>query len=632
MKKLFCFIITLFFSLCLFSQNFTSVDLSDKIYEYLEIAKVKGFCSNLTHTKPYTQSEILTSIEEILKSEGVFTDTELQIFTSYKEQFTFSKLEKNSVLKANSEFNLFNSDYTARLFYNAEAQSIFSTGLYTNKDFSSWGMDNLFTLNLRGDVANNFSFGFSAIFDVTRMPLQSLGTYDIGYLWYNREESETPRQINVYKNNSYLPYAYSKPWGGQMYLFSNMSASGLEGWPTEWGLSGTTTSEIRASFLDDNLKVAFGRYRREVAGMQNDSSLVLNSNAQPFVGVDFEAKIGKYIKFSSLVGVLEYPNQDYINEDALPKTQDLNIDDTFYFQNAFSMNMLEFDYKYLHLDFGGTVVWPKRFELGYMFPLLIYVEYQNHIGDNDNLSLFGDFKFTLPNTGSVWASLYLDEINGLNNNPLNSTRAMFAYQAGINYIVPKLSFSNVSFSYTKIEPYCYTHHAINYTPWYNHYICENYTNNGENLGYYLPPNSDEFKLNFNWTPNVDLRVTAGYQYIRHGADYGSQQVPGSSLYSELQIRERDELKKFFLHDGAYNHSHIIQLGANYNFRRFNLPLEVYGNLGFVYSYFTLIDSALYTRTGKAENVNRKTKSYKVDTQEYPIQKGIVFTLGLKFKL
>ncbi len=39
-------------------------------------------------------------------------------------------------------------------------------------------------------------------------------------------------------------------------------------------------------------------------------------------------------------------------------------------QNAFSANMLQFRYKnYLFLDLIDSVVWPKRFELGYIVSL-----------------------------------------------------------------------------------------------------------------------------------------------------------------------------------------------------------------------------------------------------------------------
>ena len=51
------------------------------------------------------------------------------------------------------------------------------------------------------------------------------------------------------------------------------------------------------------------------------------------------------------------------------------------------MIIVNLDFERLHFDFGSTVVWPKRFELGYAFPLIDNVIYQNNVGDNDNQGL-----------------------------------------------------------------------------------------------------------------------------------------------------------------------------------------------------------------------------------------------------
>ena len=511
-------------------------------------------------------------------------------------------------------------------------------------------MDNMFKLVFDGDLGNNLSYRLKGVMDFSKMPLMEKDPYFIGYPWYgenvhnfidgNKDEdgneydvSDKARYIRRYLNNSYLPYAYKKPWSGQFYYAKNMSAEGLEGWASSFGLGFTIDGEIRASVFDNHIILGAGRIDREIGAMDDGSSLVLNKQAYPFLAMDVQFMIFKWLKYYSLTGILEYPNQDYINEDELKKLNySGSLDDSYYFQNAFSLNMLEFDYKRIHADFGCSVIWPKRFELGYMFPLANYVEYQNHIGDCDNLALFGDLKYTLPGIGSVWGSFYLDEINGLNNNPFIYTRAMFAYQAGVKYVLPKLTFSTLSFRYTKIEPYCYTHHSINYTPWYDHYICENYTNNGESLGYYLPPNSDEFLLQYKIKPSVNTNIGASYQLIRHGADYGSQQVPGSNIYSELSIYNRSDLKKYFLHDGAYNWIHILSSGGKATINT-KYPISVYGNLGLIFSYFTVIDQEKYSRDDYGNNGNCRDVDFKTpfdisNSDEYPTLFGTVLTIGV----
>jgi hypothetical protein len=346
--------------------------------------------------------------------------------------------------------------------------------------------------------------------------------------------------------------------------------------------------------------------------------------------------VSEFIDYMIVSRVTSYRSVDYstIKNYVFNITKSIRRQEVDSLKKILRKHMIELDFKYFHFDFGSSTVFPKRFEIGYMFPLINMVEYQNHIGDYDNTAMFGDIKVKIPEYGSIWASLYLDEINGLNNNPFTSTRAMYAGQLGTKILFPWLPFANISMRYTKIEPYCYTHHAINYTPWYNHYIIENYTNNGESLGYYLPPNSDEFFFKFEAKPKANLNTSLQYQFIRHGAEYGSQQVPGSSLYSELSPYNRDELNKYFLRDGAYNWMHIISVSANIQNKKSKVPFMLYGTAGFMYSYYTMIDSDIYNKRHEYGNngnsgADSKTVYHFVNTDEYPVQFGGVLSLGIK---
>lgn len=649
MKKIIV-LLTCLITLCfaVTAQTNATVSITDEIYELLDVAQKKGLCSPLNSYKPYSKSQILNSLREIYDNSEKMTEQEIKIIEHYLAQYEPSEKEgKNNFFNASLKNS--NENFPVTFNYKSEFELVYSGGLYTNSDFNSWGMDNMYKINFDGDIGKGLSYRLKGVLDFSKMPLMQVGDYFIGYPLYNDEVanylagnhkddgseydvSKYARYIHRFLNNSYLPYSYKKPWSGQFYFAKNMSASGLEGWATSFGMGFSIDGEIRGSFFDNHIILGAGRFDREIAAMDTGSSLVLNGNAYPFMAVEAQFKIFNWLKFYSITGVLEYPNQDYVNKDELNKFGESgNNDDSYYYQNAFSLNMVEVDYKRFHVDFGSSVIWPKRFELGYIFPLANYVEYQNHIGDCDNLALFGDLKYTIPGIASVWGSFYLDEINGLNNNPFIYTRAMFAYQGGVKYILPKLTFATLSFRYTKIEPYCYTHHSINYAPWYNHYICENYSNNGESLGYYLPPNSDEFLLQFKMKPTANSNFGASYQLIRHGADYGSQQVPGSNIYSEMSNVNRDELKKYFLHDGAYNWIHILSAGGKATLNT-KYQLSFYGNLGLMLSYFTVIDQEKYTRddygnNGNCRDVDFNTPFDIANTDEYPTLFGAVLTLG-----
>lgn len=621
-----------------FAHNYVNVEIDDSVYKIIDYAVNCGLCKNLSGFKPYPRKLIREAIDEIINSDLELSDEDIETLVYFKEQYEYIK-QKNNLLHLSIDNDNEDDSIPCAFSFDVGAKTIASGGIYKDSDFNQYGIDFITDINFMGNIGENFSYRLNGFIDITKMPLYYLGDYLIGYNWYdqdytdyladNKKPAPKGRYITKFINTSYLPYSYYKKWDGQMYLLSNLSADGLESWPQTLGLGFGIDADIHMSFLNDKILFGGGRFRREIAGMDNGSSLVLNSKAKPFFAIDAVFSPIKNLKFSSLTGILEYPNQDYMNAASYPGVKSDRTDDSFFYQNAFSVNMVELDYKGLHLDFGGTCVWPKRFEIGYIFPLVSYVEYQNHIGDCDNLSLFGDLKYTISELGSVWGSIYIDEINGINNNPLKDTRDMFAIQGGIKYLIPGLNFSTVSLRYTKVEPYCYTHHSINYTPWYDHYVSENYTNNGESLGYYLPPNSDELLLNFDWVVNKKFELNAIYSFGRHGADFGSQAVPGSSLYSEMQNTDREDLHKYFLHDGAYNWYHMINVGGSAKLTEMRYPVTFFGNIGFIYSYYTKIDQENYTNDGKCENCNFKTPYHKVNDEEYKNMTGVVLTLGCK---
>jgi hypothetical protein len=198
---------------------------------------------------------------------------------------------------------------------------------------------------------------------------------------------------------------------------------------------------------------------------------------------------------------------------------------------------------------------------------------------------------------------------------------MYAWQCGLEVLLPVLSFSSLDLSYTKIEPYCYTHQKTS-VPWYAGPMEEAYTNHGYGLGYYLPPNSDEIKLRFQTVPISGTLVKAQFQMIRHGADYGNRAVDGSSYLSELAEMDRStdpRLRKFFLHDGAYQWLHIIKGGITHSPRK--LPIELSVELGMVFSYWTDIDGNPNDGSSHSYHI--------IDREPYSKRTGVIAGVGVR---
>jgi len=576
------------------AQTHVSVPVGHAVYYILEQAETRGLCSPLPAVKPYTRAKIIEAINEILAAEpkrfGGLTDGEREVLENTRAEFTrgaagldirngkyrFDTAGKKSV-RFSGELGVAMESLNSAARYTEEGK------IYTGTD--TWG-----TLFFTGDVGENFSFDV----DFSAGMMKAQRVYMGEYYPYAAEVDISIENKPVYTYSqplAFFPYTYKKNWDGFMFnLGGPITAGNMEGWPNDISIAAGMMSEMSGSVFGDMLLIRFGRIRREWGAMTPGSSLVLNGSARPFTGIEANFNPVPWFSYSSVTGVLEFDNANGKISDPA-KT----------FQNAYSLQQVELNYhNYLHVDFGSSAVWEKRWEFGYIYPLLDNFFYQNYIGDFDNTAIFINLKGQYPGLGKLWFSFYLDEMEIASmGSSFSLDRHMFAYQAGVQGIVPVLSFTSVTLSYTKIEPYNYTHRA-GIVPWYGDSPMESaYVNGGAGLGYYLLPNSDEIKVRFDTRLLPKTTSHLQYQLIRHGADYGPHQVDGSSLVSQLDPNGRNtkaSLKKNFLNDGAYQWTHIIKIGADHTLR--DLPFTFFGEAGAAYSYFTDISDEKYFKHAK----------------------------------
>jgi hypothetical protein len=612
--------------LSLEAQTHTSVPLNHEAYYLLEQAQIRGLCAPLPGAKPYSRAQVLSAINEILSADaegrfGGLTEQERRILENARKPLTPPPRGLDWRRGAFYAEHIWDwARFSADIGFTAE--HLFSGGGYPGDQFA-WATEHWFTVYLKGDLGERISYGFTVSGGIMRTPRKELGTYNTYYPGFVDEDapvnagddptSYVNREITSYSEPlAYFPYAYKKRWDAFVFNFTQIDNSGGVAWPQEPSIGYAMFPELSGAILNGHLTYRFARLDREWAGMERGSSLVLNQMAQPFVGLETAVRPFSWLAFSSLTGGLEYYDAEGVKISSESS------------QNLFSIAMLEFNYKnYAHFDAGSTVLWPKRFELGYLFPVADNFFYQNNIGDFDNTGLFFNLRGQYPGLGKVWFSFFLDEINP-EKNIFELDRAMYALQAGVGFSIPILSFTSVTISYTKIEPYCYTHTRV-FVPWYGDIRMEAaYVNNGKSLGSYLPPNSDELLFRFETVPAMYTKVAFQYQMIRHGADYGSSAVDGSSLLSELDPSGRSEkpvLRKYFLQDGAYQWMHILKVGGEYSLYGYGAPLKLFAEAGVVFSYFTNIEGQANSGEPSAYSV--------IDTSEYPHSTGIIFTLGVK---
>jgi hypothetical protein len=594
------------------AQTHTSVPLESHVYHVLEQAEIRGLCSPLSGIRPYTRNVIIKAINEILaaQNESKLKETERKILEQFIEKYGRPQTGfnlKQGIYGVKTSIGKNDTLISANIGASMDIE--WSGGSYS-PDEQYGGREIWLRIFMNGDLGSHLSWEVNGEVGYFQAPRKYLGSYYPYYEGFTEHESFQNDPFDVYSQPlSYFPYTYQKRWDGSVHYLSSLS--NFDSWPDSPAIGYSIKPEVTSSFFEDKLITRIGRLTHEWGIAPLGSSLSLNKMARPFLGLEAEFSPVSWVSLASMTGFLEFFNTE--GEKASGMT----------FQNAYSTTILQLKYKnYLFMDIGETVIWPKRFEFGYIFPLIPSIVYKGNIGDFDNLGAFINLKAQYPRIGNIWFSLFMDEAR-FQKDMGELDRTMLAYQAGMNFSLPILSFSSFKVSYTKVNPYCYSHISI-FVPYFrDNPIQQAYVNNGVSLGYYIPPDSDELLFSLKTMPVKNLSIHLQYQLIRHGADYGSSAVDGSSLRSELDPDGREGsnpvLKKFFLKDGAYQWMHIMKAGAEWQLP--SQPITFFGEAGVNYSYFTNI--AERANSGMAYPYS------KIDTEEYPKSTSFIVKLGVR---
>jgi hypothetical protein len=598
------------------AQQLNSVPLGHTAYNIIELGVLRGAITPPPSAKPWPELIIKRKLQEMLSaSGGKFSSQEREIIVS-----TLAPFERKKGV-----------DFAEGRYYTesrvAQSRVSFDAGLKWDSNFAvnipdpSIGAVNIGEFFIAGDMGEHFSWNFrgrAGFFSIGRERLglhedplyvdPKYGPYDgnpnsSGHHYYYDIPGQT--WTPVYAIPAFFPYTFSKQWEGG--VFSPAEMANYNDWPEKFAFGYEIISEMNAGFFDNLLQLRFGRMRRDWGPESNGASLFMNGMARPYMALEGTALPFQWLRFSFLTGALEYQNTG--------GNQWMSADP---FQSLFSLTYLEIDTgKHFHFDFGSATVWPKRLDLGYAFPLNSNFMYQNNIGDFDNLALFADLEYRLPGVFKIWGSLYVDEIRPVLGSFFNLDRNMYSYQGGIKANVKLLPFGALTVRYTKVEPYTYTHEYTE-TPWNRVPTDTAYLNNGESLGYYLPPNSDELLLRLEAMFRPEFQAHVQYQLIRHGADYGYGAVDGSSLRDKIVKDENGA--KFFLRDGVYQWNNIIKLGGSYTLKSRGIPLSFFTETGLVITRYTINGSA---------GIGSEGDFQALDDAVYRAGTDFIFSLGFK---
>ena len=624
------------------AQNHVSVPVDNPIYFILEQAQVRGLINTLPAVKPYSRAFIVEAIEKILDAPpSRLSDTERAILERELERFRPAQVTRRIDWSRGSY--TFGTDDEANtrflLEVGAGLQMAFSGARYSGGiEGNFWGMEHMPRVFLRGDIGERVSLDFNFIGTIARAPREELGEY---WTFYDEEATGQTvggtggkwpdainRQIPVFSQPlTSFPFAFRRNWDGG-YFLTGYTPSDFDDWPDSLGAGPHILTEISGANLNNVFTWRFGRVRREWGAMSTGQSLAINSAAQPFLGLEASFRPFPWFGFSSMTGALEY----------LPVGGD-QFAAAWSSQTLFSIEQLELNFRHFHFALGTTAIWGKRLELGYIFPLVPNFLAQSYMGGFDNVGIFMNLRGQLPGLGRLWFSVYVDDLIPAtipDGTFFQTAWNQYAFQFGARVAIPWFgSFTSVVLSYTKNEPYNYTHRRVN-TPFHNSDsqfsdlplpLATAYINNGASLGHYIPPNSDELLFRIETMPSLASMMFFQYQLIRHGATHGPSAVAGSHLFSELDPHNRlgkPVLRKFFLRDGAYQWQNIFRIGGNFMITAGSIPVTLFGDFGVVHSFYTNINGP--PNSGSSSSYRR------INTDDYPRSTGIIGSMGFRLFL
>jgi hypothetical protein len=352
--------------------------------------------------------------------------------------------------------------------------------------------------------------------------------------------------LDIVNPEAFAPFDFTKQYDGFQVWTEGQTVQLSNGINGHLNFTTAALSAVAFDFFDHAFNLQLSRTRRDWG--VGEGSLSLSGTARPIEAFSASLRPVPWGGFHFLAGTLGSWWSSAAD------------------QKMFSLHRIElFPFNWLYLSPWESVVYAKRLEISYLDPLFPFFFGQQLGGDVDNIAMGGDVAVTIAPFARLYFSVFVDEITFV---PLSTffkrPKNQYAWQVGVKVPLPWPAWSLFVFQYTKIEPYTYAHQPQT-VPQYTQPIDINYVNDGENIGYHLPPNSDEFLVGLSCRPAPRLAVTTRYQLIRHGTgSHLAGQIEGDVTTPLIYSSSAAYPNKDFLNDGIYEWIHIARLGLSYD--------------------------------------------------------------------
>lgn len=555
----------------------TSVPIGHRVYRILDVAEIRGLISRQTGARPFSADKVMTLLKELQTKTTELTIGEKEEIASLLKEFEQSYGYADSTMA-----DLFSTGFFRT--YNPEKKLGASIGvnLATEQTFSlatgEYDSRNSLLAFFKGDLGESISFNMNFGLNMDKLD-----------------------------NRVFLPTEFTIPGEG-FYMNLAKGGSQLREIPSAGFNTGLVLApELAASFFEGDLRLRWGSIKRDWGPSLNN--LMISGSARSVDGIELSLDITSWLRYMVLTGSMGKVSLAKLGGERF-FSDDFQNDKPYYrFDNNLSAHRVELDATpNLTLAIFESVVWGKRFEIGYLNPLTIYMFEQNNLGDIDNMLAGLDFNYTLGEKVRLYGSIATTEVNKIGNlkTMLTYPRNILAFQAGMTVPLPIGSFSSVTFQWTYLAPFFYSHYPLL-----------------EQVGTLDATSSPTFtsKRGNEYTYDTGTgKVTVDYNNGKPSEEYNLSTDGDSWVSKDGRVKIEKEGTTGFLISETYNETAYVNKGENLgyplnpNSQEFLLQLD----LGFAHGWTAQAVAKYQARSGQYGYTIEQFMRY-ASADDYPLK-------------
>lgn len=442
---------------------------SSSIYDLLNRLSVKGLMEFNDELKPLSRMELANKLIEADDQHDKLTSLEQQEIDYHKKEFA-PELALRGIISIAEEPQFFRMDDVTG----------FRVFLFRNDDFT-FNLDPILGL----DTKNRFDEGQTHRWN----GLQFYGYYknNWGFNFYFRDNEARGERIDRTR-------AFSSEPGFNLSINHPKSIEYVD-----------VQGLVSYSWNNGNLSI--GKQHIEW-GSGVSGKIILSDKAPSFPFVRFEFSPVDWLKFVYFHGWL---HSALIDSSSIRKTLVNDRDSYSQREKYIAAHIVSlYPLSNLSISLGESMIYSDKLEFAYFIPILFFRTVDHYLSDSsntgDNAQLF--FNAVYKNSGlrtKLYTTIFIDELS-ITNLLKGTNLSAVGFTAGVTFVDPFMENSELSFEYTRLNPFVYM----------NSNDAQLFTSHKYQLGHWIGSNAHQIYAEYNQSFLRGLILKIWGEHVRKG--------------------------------------------------------------------------------------------------------------------